>query len=77
MEESIFSVSPYRQDHFIDSYDPSHSYVPPVLCNYCESSNHDACNCPYRAYVDAKCASVEKTINDMTDKMIENMKANC
>jgi len=25
-------------------------------------------------YVDATCASVEKTINDMIDKMIENMK---
>jgi len=48
--------------------------VPPVLCDYCKSSNHDACNYPYRAYVDAKCASVEKTIKDMTDKMVETTK---
>jgi len=48
--------------------------VSPVLCNYYESSNRDACNCPYHNYVDATCASVEKRINDMTDKMIENMK---
>ena len=46
----------------------------PVLCDYCESSNHDACNCLYRDYVDATCASVGKTINYMTDKMTENMK---
>ena len=46
----------------------------PVLCDYCESSNHDACNCPYRDYVDAPRASVEKKINELTDKMIENMK---
>ena len=35
---------------------------------------HAACNCPYHAYVDATCASVEKMINDMTDRMIETMK---
>jgi len=48
--------------------------VSPVLCNYCDSSDHDTCNCPYRAYVDATCVSVEKEINELTDKMIENMK---
>jgi len=46
----------------------------PVLCEYCDSSDHSTCNCPYRAYVDAICASVEKKINELTDKMIENMK---
>jgi len=47
--------------------------MPPVLCNYCESSYHDSCKCPYRAYVDATCASVEKKINELTDKMVENI----
>ena len=51
MAEFVFPISRYPQDHFIDSYDPSHSYVPHVLCNYCESSYHDAYNCPYRDYV--------------------------
>ena len=46
----------------------------PVLCDYCESSNHDILTCPYHAYVDATCASVEKKINELTDKMIENIK---
>ena len=46
----------------------------PVLCEYCNSSNHNACTCPYRAYVDATCASFAKTINELIDKMIENMK---
>ena len=45
-----------------------------MCCHYYESFDHDACNCPYRAYVDAKCASVEKTINEFTDKMVEIMK---
>ena len=48
--------------------------MPLVLCGHCWSSNHDACNCPYRDYVDASCARVEKMINDMTDKIIENLK---
>ena len=47
----------------------------PVLCDYCESSDHDAHTCPYRAYVDATFACFEKKINKMTDKMIETMKA--
>ena len=58
----------------MNSYDPSYSYMPPVLCIYCESSYHDARTCVFRAYVDATCASFEKKINDMTDQMIETMK---
>ena len=68
--ESAFHAKPYQQDHFIDSHDSSYSYVP----DYCESSDHDTCNCPYRDYIDAACAHVEKTVNYMTNKMIENMK---
>jgi len=56
------------------SHYPSYSCVSPVLCEYCDSYDHDTCNCPYRASVDAICASVEKKINELTDKMIENMK---
>ena len=41
---------------------------------YYEFSNHDVHTCPYRDYVDAIHARVENTINDMTDKMIGNMK---
>ena len=48
--------------------------MPHVFCDYCESSNHDAYNCPYRAYVDAICASVEKKINELINKMVETMK---
>jgi len=48
--------------------------MPPVLCEYCDSFDHDVHTCPYRVYVDATCTSVEKNINDMIDKMIENMK---
>ena len=45
------------------SNDPYYYYTPPVLCDYCES------------YVDATCASFEKKTNEMTDQMIETMKA--
>jgi len=72
--ESIFPVSPYPLDRFIDSYDPSHSYFPLVLCDYCESSDHDVHTCPYRAYVDATSASAKKMINELTDKMVETVK---
>jgi len=48
--------------------------VPPVLCDYCESPDHDAYICPFRAYVDVTCASFEKKINDMTEQMIETKK---
>ena len=72
--ESVFPVSPYPQNHFLDSHDPSYSCVSPIVCDYCESSAPEACDCPYRAYVDAISASVEKKINALIDKMIENMK---
>ena len=72
--ESVFPVSPCPQDPFIDSHDPSDSYLPSVLCNYCESFDHAACHCPYRAYVDATCASIERKINELTDQMIETTK---
>ena len=45
-----------------------------MLCDYCESSDHDVHTCPYCAYVDVTCASVEKKINELIDKMAENMK---
>jgi len=48
--------------------------MPPVLCDYCESPDHNAYTCPFRTYVDAICASFEKKINDMTDQMVETMK---
>ena len=46
----------------------------PVLCDYCESPDHDAHTCPHRTYVDARCASFEKKINELTDQMVETMK---
>jgi len=58
----------------VHSCAPFQSYVSPALCEYCESSDHDAHACPYLDYVDAICARIEKKINEMTDKMIENMK---
>ena len=54
----------------MNSYDSFHSYMCPVLCDYCESPDHDASACPYRA----ACARPEKKIDDMTDQMIETMK---
>jgi len=48
--------------------------VPPALRDYCESFDHDIHNCPYTDYVDAKCLSLKKIINKVTDKMIETMK---
>ena len=56
--EYDFHSNPYLPDHFMNSYDPSYSCVHPVLSDYCESSNHDAHNWPYRAYVNATCANV-------------------
>jgi len=61
--ESAFYANPYSQGHFRDSYDFSYASVPPVWCDYCESSARDACSCPYYDYFDAQCASVEKRIN--------------
>ena len=72
--QSVLPTNPSPQDHFIDSHGPSYSCVSPVLCEYYDSHDHDTCNCPYRAYADATFASVEKKINELTDKMIENMK---
>jgi len=71
--EYDFQANSYLSYHFVNSYDPSYSCVPPILCNYCESPDHDAYTCPFRAYVDAMCASFEKKINDMTNQMIETM----
>ena len=45
-----------------------------ILCEYCDSSDRDTCKHPYLAHVDTTCASVEKRINELTDKMIGNMK---
>jgi len=45
-----------------------------VLCDYCQSSDHDVLTCPFRIYIDATCASVEKKIKKLTDKIIENIK---
>ena len=58
----------------MNSYGPSYSCMPPILCDYCESSGHDAHTCPYRAYVYATCAGFEKKINELIDQMIETMK---
>ena len=44
----------------MNSYAPSYSYMPLVLCDYCEFSDHDAHTCPYHAYVDATCASLKE-----------------
>ena len=58
----------------MNSYDSCNSYMLPVLCDYCESLDHDAYTSPYREYIDATCASFEKKINDMTDHMIVTIK---
>jgi len=71
--ECDFHANPFCIDHFIDSHDPSHSYVPPIFCDYYESSNPDTCNCPYCDYIDAICVSVEKKINELTDMLLETM----
>jgi len=73
-DEVAFHATSCHQDHFMNSYDPFHTYMPLVLCDYCESSDHDAFHCPFRGYADATCGSVEKMINYMTDKMIDDMK---
>ena len=69
-----FHANPYYQDHFMNSRSPSHSYVPPMLCDYSESSDYDVHTYPYRAHVVATYASVEKKINEFTNKMVETMK---
>ena len=65
--ESIVLANPSHQDYFMDSNDPYYYYMPPVLCDYCKSSNHDAHTCPYRAYIDATCANFETKINELID----------
>ena len=47
--------------------------MPPVLCDYCESSDHAAYTYPYRDF-DAQCASMEKRLVDLTNKILEIMK---
>jgi len=70
-----FHANPYPPGHFMNSYDPSYSCMHPILCDYCESSDHDAHTYPYRAYVDATRTSFEKKFSEMTDQMIETMNA--
>jgi len=48
--------------------------VSPILCDYCQSFDHNAHDCPYHDYVDATCVSLEKTINKLIDKIMETMK---
>ena len=62
-DEYVFPANPSPQDHFLNPYHPSYSYMPPVLCDYCESPYRDASTCRYREYVDATRASFEKKIN--------------
>jgi len=65
-----FHTNSYPPDHFTNSYGPSYSYMPHVLCDYYESPYHNAHTYPFRTYVDAACASFE-----MTDQMIVTMEA--
>ena len=44
-----------------------------MLCDYCESSNHDVLTCLFCPYIDAISTSVEKK-KELTDKMTENLK---
>jgi len=70
-----YASHPYHQDHFAYSYNHSaYSTMFPILCDYCESSDHNVHNCPFHDYVDARCVSLEKTINKLRDKMIKVMK---
>ena len=48
--------------------------MPPVLCDYYESFGHDGYNCPHCDHTDATYASVKKTINELTDKMVDTTK---
>ena len=45
-----FNANPYHWDHVVNSYGPCDSSMPPILCDYCESFDHDVHNCPYRDY---------------------------
>ena len=44
--ECVFHANPCPHDRFTNSHDPSYSCASPVLCEYYDSSDHDACNCP-------------------------------
>ena len=46
----------------------------PILCDYCNSSDHNVHNCRYHDYVNATCMSLGKTIDKLTDEIIETMK---
>ena len=59
----------------MNSRGPSYPSMPHILCDYGESSNHDSCKCPYRDYIGATCAIVGKMIKEMTNEMVETMKA--
>ena len=74
-DESALDADPYSRGHLIDSHGSSYDSVPPMWCDYCKSSTHDACSCPYRDCFDAHYASLEKRINELTAKMVEIMKA--
>jgi len=52
--EYDFQANSYASDHFMNSNDPYCYYMPHVLCDYCESSYHDAHTCPFCAYVDLR-----------------------
>jgi len=39
--ESVFLANPSPHDHFINSYDPSYSYMSPAFCDCCEYSDYD------------------------------------
>ena len=67
--EYDFEANSYPSDHFMNSNDPYYYYMPPVLYSNCEFSYHDAHTCPYRAFVDATCASFEREINELTYQM--------
>ena len=48
--ECDFQANSYPSDHFMNLNDPYYYYMPPILCDYCESSDHDCHTCPFRAY---------------------------
>ena len=73
--EYDFQANSYLLGYFIDSNDPYYHHIPPAVRDYCESSDHNAHTGPYRAYVVVICASLEKKIIEITDQMIETMKA--
>jgi len=77
--EYFFPTNRQQQDQFIDSHcRQCHSCVPPILCDYCESFHHNSYNHPNGDYVDTRCQSLGKTINEMTDKLVETIKSeNC